>query len=299
MKLSEQKIRDLVKIEKKASSSNSLYGVCPWCNHNEFGISLEKNHVFNCFRKKACGITGNIYDLLKFLGKSSEFIKFEKEIEKLNRIEVEKEEVKLKEYKLPLGYKRVFKDKYLESRGFTPEDFEKYEVGVSTIFMKGYVIFPVELNGEMVGHVGRSIYSKEYCENKDIKRYKNSLSNISKTLYNVEDIGLETIITEGVFDKIAVDKKLNKNCVTTFGAKISDDQIHLLKEKGCEVVTLCFDPDVLEIINKVAARLSNYFQVYIMNMPEGKDPDDCTPEELKESFRNRESFINFTKIKRL
>src|SRR5690606_10383412 len=86
MKLTRKQIEQLIQDTSLDHKGKNLYGKCPKCGHNEFGISLEDNHRFNCFRKKECGFQGNIYTLLKFLGKIKEFLS-EREInifEKLN-----------------------------------------------------------------------------------------------------------------------------------------------------------------------------------------------------------------------
>lgn len=306
MKLPEKKIRELIEITGRASSSNSLYGKCPYCNHNEFGISLDKNHPFNCFRKKNCGVTGNIYDLLKHLGKAVEFIK-EERLLTLERINIETEELKIdfKDYKLPIGYRRVFDNEYLNNRGFIPQDYEKYEVGISKIMFKGYVIFPVKYENKYIGHVARSIYPKDYCEQHGIKRYLNSISNLANTIYGKPEE--HTIICEGIFDQIATEKKLSSKldrlgCVCTFGAKISENQINLLKKANCKIVYLALDADVPKQIEKLGKELAQHFIVKIVQLPEKdgvfKDPDECSELELEESFINSKSFLNFGKIKR-
>ena len=52
MKLTELELRSLIKVKRKNVSAQVLYGLCPKCGHDEFGISLNEGHPFGCFRKK-------------------------------------------------------------------------------------------------------------------------------------------------------------------------------------------------------------------------------------------------------
>ncbi len=296
MKLTESKIRKIIKVHGKASSSNSLYGQCPYCKEFEFGISLEKNHYFNCFRKKHCGKTGNIFTLIKDFGVVVDQDFQVKNIEKLENPFTEQKDKVKSNYKLPVGYKRVFKNDYLDKRGFTEKDYFEYEVGISSIFLRNYIIFPIKQRDQYVGHVARSIYSKDYCESNDIIRYKNSEDDLSDYLYG--EVGSTTILVEGIFDKIATDKKLGLPCCSTFGAKISDNQIRNLLVGGCQKILLCFDGDVPSIIQKAANTLNQFFSVEVIDTGD-KDPDELSKDIFIEKAENRKNFINFTTLKRL
>ena len=115
-----------------------------------------------------------------------------------------------------------------------------------------YVIFPIIDAGDIVGYISRHIWSKQEIDEYNrrakhngkfqIMRYKNSTENdFVKLLYNydmvIEDITDTVIIVEGIFDVIALTRKLNLYhnhliaVVATFGKKISDVQIYKLQAK--------------------------------------------------------------------
>jgi len=214
MILSKEKLRDLLINPKLDESKKNFYCKCPWCGHNEFGIQIYKdNHPFNCFRKRRCGETGNIYKFLKKIGKSvptsdDSISKTFQSLETLKEV-VEKKE--LPKVKLPVGYRRVFYNEYLEKRGFV--NYNKYEVGITKLDrkFKNYVIFPIKVKGEIKGYVSRSILSKQEIDRykalygKRILRYRNSITEFNQILYGIEEITSSTntvILVEGIFGEV-------------------------------------------------------------------------------------------------
>jgi hypothetical protein len=61
------------------------------------------------------------------------------------------------------------------------------------------------------------------------------------------------VICEGVFSAL----KTGEDAVATFGNKISQSQINLLKEYGVREVVLCFDPDSWNVPKPVKKRLES------------------------------------------
>ena len=57
----------LSKISNSYLVGENIMGDCPVCGHNEFGISIKSPHLWQCFRKNKCGVTGNIFTLLRYL----------------------------------------------------------------------------------------------------------------------------------------------------------------------------------------------------------------------------------------
>ena len=105
-----------------------------------------------------------------------------------------------------------------------------------------------------------------------------------KLLYNydavVDGITDTVIIVEGVFDAIALTRKLNLYdnqqiaVVATFGKKISDTQIYKLQSKGVETVVIGYDGDASEAIKKTSTLLNDYFDVYIADIENPSDDFD-------------------------
>lgn len=321
MKLTIDKLLELLPDFKLDRRGKNLTGPCPVCNHNEFGISIEEEHRFGCYRKNKCGFSGNIYTLLKYLGRLDEVVR-EKSVILPPRIEIfQSEEILVEDdiadISLPIGYKRIEKGcLYIESRGFDKEDLKFFEVGIANLdprLRKDYVIFPCRVDGRIKGWVARCMKSKAELDRLNfvrklkgkspILRYINSLSDFAKILYGVDDISLNTsvlILVEGIFDKIKIDKLLNLyisdeiKCVATFKGAISDEQIKLIKSKGINVKTIVilYDSDIIKNIKKTIELLSTDFDLLI-GYHESKDPGDMDLEDLQKVMDNLENPLEF------
>ena len=213
---------------------------------------------------------------------------------------------------LPDFYRRCFTHPYLKSRGFTFDDYEYFPVGTTrglNFRYDDYVVFPIIDEGDVVGYVSRHTWNKDEIDRHNsrvrrkggyrILRFRNSTENdFVKLLYNydavIEGVTDTVIITEGIFDVIALTRKLeiydNKHvaAVATFGKKISRTQIYKLQCKGVKTVILGYDGDAVEAIKKTAGELNAYFRVFIADIPDaGKDWEDLGDEEIYGIFSYR------------
>lgn len=327
MKLSVEKLLELLPGFRVDRRGQNLIGQCPWCGGNEFGISLSEGHKFGCYRKKVCGKVGNIVTLLKHLGKY-DWILEERATKLTGRIETEKLslaglDLNVSNMSKPLGWKKLSHHPYLESRGFQKEDYDTYEVGSTLLHPKlknNYVIFSVLEDGECKGYVARHIwsktrieaYNKTYFEQfgiKDkIKRFRNSLSDFAKLIYGIDEIVVgetKTVIgVEGIFDKVGVDRLLGLKqqdcikCNATFKCNVSDEQIAKWQQKGVENLILLYDPDVIKVIKNNIQRLQKYFNVMVGYSISGRDPGDMTEEDIEYVMNHLEDPTQF-KINKL
>lgn len=313
MKLGAEKLKELIPGGQLDHRGKNVIGRCLKCNGDEFGISIEDNHRFGCFRKKQCGWTGNIFTLLKELGKLGEFLEegqvYSRKEEKLiNKLEVQESEVDLTLPTItqPIGWRRTFQHPYLESRNWTLQDYQHYKVGITAIDPKlrdMYVIFLIEELRELKGYVSRHIWSKERIkqENKKreeqglgkILRYRNSDTDFSKLLGGYDELTPKTetvILVEGMFDRVGVNRLLNLNtqeevkCLCTFKCAISLEQIFKLQRfKSIKDVILLYDPDVIDQVKKVALELEDKFQSIQIGFSEtGHDPGEMELDELEQ-----------------
>lgn len=302
---------------------NLIVPVCPYCGHTggKFGIFIgqetakKKLFMSHCF---SCGhTTTDINQLLDDIGRSDlkiqetasfgelqvpQFVSLEEEIDdELNVVE------------MPEGWKRCYKNVYLKSRGFTFDDFDYFPVGTTrglNFKFDDYVVFPIIDNGDIVGYISRHTWSKEKIDEYnrkarlqgkyEIRRYNNSGSkegenDFVKLLYNydsvIEDETDTVILCEGVFDVIALTRKLNLYdnhriaCVATFGKKISEAQIYKLQSKGVRTIVIGYDSDATEAINKAAMELNDYFDCYIARIEsDGKDWDEMDFWDIYDTF---------------
>lgn len=311
---------------KADSSNNNLIIDCPACGERECSISLKKKgHLWGCFRLKKCGEQGNLYQLLKRIGKLKEIFR-EFRLEDLERIDIssltlnpqslksveEEIDLNIPDKSPPLGWTRIVEnDFYLKSRGF--KSYQHCFVGRTSMeptVRNNYVIFLVHDGGKVKGWVGRHTWDKQRItdynddyflkhgiKNK-IKRYSNSPNTaFAKILYGYDDLDennpVPVCLVEGIFDKHAVDEKLYlkenpfiKTCAT-FKAEITEEQIIKLKLKNVTDIILFYDPDVIRNIKSNIDKLERFFNVKVIISNNKKDPDELTQEELIETFETR------------
>lgn len=303
MKLSKEQLKQvLVSLNPVEYSDSELQISCPECHERECFISYtEPRNPFGCFREKHCGVKGNIYTLKKYgisFGKDDKVTDATFKRKFLKVFSSQPEELILQSINMPLGYKRITQNDYLDSRGFIERDYNYWETGcVSIGFLKNYVIFPISLNGENKAYVARTFI-------KDFEpRYKNSISEFSSLIGGIDKFeSCETVILcEGKFDIINITRLLDLyDCndlrsVCTFGAKVSPNQINLLKSKGVKQVIVLFDGDVIKKIKPIAFELSLYFDTKIGILEGSKDIDagNCNLEQLELALGNLYSPLDF------
>lgn len=159
-------------------------------------------------------------------------------------------------------------------------------------------------NGELVGFCATDILGKEkWLEihpTLSQKEYKKVLFNddLKKEYYlfglNRIEKHKGVIITEGAREVMKL-WQLGYNAVACLGSSISDGQIRKLSEKYVSNVILMFDGDD-------AGRMANYrcyekmdefFNVNIVELPEGEDPKTMDGKELKKIIESRENSLDF------
>lgn len=119
---------------------------------------------------------------------------------------------------------------------------------------------------------------------------------LSETLYNydiadkaiVENCMNEVILVEGIFDVWAYHEIGLDNVVAIFGSSLSDEQYKKILKLGVDV-TLSFDNDNAgnKCKDKVLKLLKNKASINLINLPEGRDPDDISRSDLKSCYLSR------------
>lgn len=298
--ISDLDLRSCVHVQKETRSGQYICD-CPFCGKESHFYINKTTQLFDC---KKCFVTGSIYKLLKHLDKlyllgdkTIDNVDEIKSIRKMSEIEenINEKLPELPEIKMPVGFK-VTIDSYLSSRGLSLNDCKRYNIGKTRVLFnyRDYVLFPIYDNDKIRGYLGR--YGNKKVP-KDKLRYKNSLNtDFASLLYGFDEIikgCTETvIIVEGVFDKIACDKKLRLydddfvKCVCTFGKKISNVQINKLMSKQVNNIILSWDFDALKEIKQYGIELDKYFNVFAAVSCDKKDIDLCTYDEVIEIFSN-------------
>lgn len=308
--ISDEDLRTIINVEKE-TRSNQYISTCPFCGKPSHFYINKKNQQWDC---KKCGESGGIFKLLRHLDKlyllGAPTVKKVDEIKSIRQIQEDEsvqssDEIKtLPEVKMPAGFKVFdYVSPYLQQRQITMEDIKHWEFGQTRIVSRfiDYLLIPIRDGGKIRGYIGR--YASRHVPDGKL-RYSNSLNtDFSCLLFGYDDIiegETETvIITEGLFDAIAVTKKLNLfddntiRAVCTFGKKISEPQIKKLLAKKIRKVILLYDYDALKDIRHYASLLNEYFSVRVAIALGKKDIDECTLSEVIDVFSNLRSVNHF------
>lgn len=309
--ISDSDLRSILNVKKETRSGQYIIDFCPFCHKSEHFYINKKNQQWDC---KKCGESGGIFKLLRHLDKlyllGAPTVKKVDAIKSIRQIQEDEagqnsEEIQpLPEVKMPAGFKVFdYVSPYLQQRKITMEDIKHWEFGQTRIVSRfiDYLLIPIRDGGKIRGYIGR--YASRHVPDGKL-RYSNSLNtDFSCLLFGYDDIiegETETvIITEGLFDAIAVTKKLNLfddntiRAVCTFGKKISETQIKKLLAKKIRKVILLYDYDALKDIRHYASLLNEYFSVRVAIALGKKDIDECTLSEVIDVFSNLRSVNHF------
>lgn len=138
---------------------------------------------------------------------------------------------------------------YLKSRRFVPSQVAKFGVCGGGMFGKWSfrIIIPLYYKGMLVSWTARSIYSKKFCEENEINRYKNlsieeSVINPKHCLYNIDNVkGDEVFLVEGPMDCLRL-ATYDVPSVCCWGSSITEEQKVLLF-KNFNKIHILFDND--------------------------------------------------------
>ena len=310
----------------KIARGDHVTGGCPICGKDDkFYINYKKALNINPDNGKYVGSydckrgdhSGSVYEVFKHLGILNLLPNRIPTIDDYNHdfdvIPLSEEEDVLELIKTPINRNSPYKFNpdidFLTKRGWTNEELIKYEVTQSN----DYVYMIIKQNSVPVAYIGRSVldatFIKEHNKSKykaPIQKFKNSWGvDFGKILGGLDDILEEThtvIVVEGIFDKVAVDRKLqlykftNVKCVFTFGKSFKDYQVNILKKfTNVKNVIILYDSDALESSIKTANKIQNLFSSVKVASLENGDPEEVTTDELTTALRDSnevETFFN-------
>lgn len=144
--------------------------------------------------------------------------------------------------------------------------------------MAGRHIIPITLNGELVAYEARDfmgeITPKVLIQPQGVK--------VHSYLWNIDSIVPEApiIVVEGIKGAIAVIRFGYPNVVSSFGSKLSADQVSLLLSKRPSEVIIAYDADTAGIVgaSDATTNLVAWANLYTVNLPDGTDPWDVSQE---------------------
>jgi hypothetical protein len=271
------------------------------------GRGNNKSFNFDC---KKCKEEGGIYTLLKAFGKLDlyDLKKNVGDTLDLNFTSSEYEEFDMSEPRTilnPIGFRRIYSDGYLQSRGFKEIDFYRYEIGYTALKKKlsDYVVIMIQQNFKNKAYVARCVLDKKIVESRKLLRYINSKNDFAKLLFGYDEVvknkTKEVKLVEGLFDKNSVDHALDLvsspkiKCLCTFGSKLSEYQMRLLAAKGVENITIAFDKDAFIAVKKYSQLAKKLFKSVNIAFTNNKDFNDSSDKEIIEVFERKNLDANY------
>lgn len=288
---------------------------CMFCGKKDrLGVMLDttedrKPH-FHCFK---CGRAGSLKFLAKHIGRP-ELVSGEYVAPMTMEMEIDTEiNMDMPVCSLPIAFRRTSDHFYLDERSISAEQRDRYKFGITKLDPKvknDYMVTLVEEGGLCLGYVARSFMSKDWIDeynrthDNEYPRYKNSKSDFSKLIFGLNDIEIDEthtmIITEGMYDKLAVDRKLNLyqdksiKCGCSFGTKLSDIQAMKIAMTGVENVIILYDEGTVDKSKKVSALASSYFRSVKISTLNGGDPDEVSEDVLIDAIVNTKSVTEYS-----
>lgn len=179
---------------------------------------------------------------------------------------------------------------FLEERGVTPEQAERYELGYCKGgIMKGRIAIPIHNpSGQLVGYVGRWA-SEDIPEKEERYRFPKGFHK-SLELYNIHRAAQNNhqrhlTLVEGYWSAIRW-HDAGIPVAALMGTSLSDEQAQLVRDAGFKYVTLLLDGDDAGRLASAAnaSILAKYIYVRIVELPEGEKPDSV-PDDFLDGFR--------------
>jgi len=169
---------------------------------------------------------------------------------------------------------------YLKERGVSEETAKKFGVGFfpGKGSMHGRIVIPIHNpKGELVAYAGRSIDGTE-------PRYKFPAGfHKSLELYNVHRVREEVsvVLVEGFFDCMKV-TQAGFPCSALMGSTMSNAQEEIIREHFAHVVVVLDGDEAGRGASEgIVDRLRRaVFQVNVVNLPDGVQPDQLSIDEL-------------------
>ena len=197
--------------------------------------------------------------------------------------------------KVANGAKRSDMPSYFTKRGIGPKKAHRWGLGwCDDGYFANRLIVPVMDGDDVVFFVARYMKARPpVCRatrlpcsmcggTKEHKRLKKTLypkgAKPGRYLFNYDSAKTcERIrIVEGVLDAVHV----GKSAVATFGTSLSQYQLELLMRTAATEITIMWDRDAIDKAKALADRLADLWRVRVVELPDARDPDEHTREDL-------------------
>lgn len=157
--------------------------------------------------------------------------------------------------------------------------------------LAGRHIVPIILDGVLVAYEARDFIGQLVPKTLVAPRGV----RVHSYLWNIDNVvsGSSVIVVEGTKAAIAVMEFGFPNVVSSFGARLSADQIVLLMSKKPSEVIIAYDADTAGIIgsSEAATNMLAWTGVYQVALPEGTDPWDVSEGVWKTCLKARKRVL--------
>jgi len=291
---------------------------CPFHKESNPSLTIRSDTgLYGCF---SCNTNGpNIAHFLKrLLGKDvdiREFVSEKDELQmQLNKI-YSKSADKLLQFDTYSEFLEVYK---YESQNFVPamnnpcssnylinerklhkSIIENFNLKYATCGQYEKRIIIPYMNGKKTIGFNSRLIGTDKSQGKELRyRYFLSPKEFEGYLYNLDHVSNRKycILVEGPFDLMYLVQCGFKNVISTLNTRVSNE--HLLKISEFEKIIFCFDNDEKETgknsMLKAAKHILNILpekEIYYIDLPFGKDPNECSPGELKLAFSKMNRLI--------
>jgi DNA primase len=177
--------------------------------------------------------------------------------------------------------------RYILERGIPKEICKEFQLGYDEARKR--VVFPVlDEEGNFVGMQGRAV-----LPGIEPTWYTYPPFQKAKHVYGLNRVrGGQVILMEGVIDVLKWTAYGIKGCVSLFGSMPSEVQLSKIARMGLPV-WMAWDGDEAgrKADRATVAFLKNRVPLYRIRIPEGKDPDDLTPEQARVAIAKKEMVL--------
>jgi DNA primase len=197
------------------------------------------------------------------------------------------EELTVDSIEVDYGSDEVKNLQTLVDRGYELQVLEDFEIGYSSV--KDRVVIPVrDPQYKLVGLIGRAIHDWQdprYLYNKGFKR--------ADVLFNIQNAKAydSVIICEGSLDAVKIAQAGFKNVVATLGAKVSPNQIRMIRKYFDSVVVFSDNDDAGAEMRRAILEECRGKEMFTVSIPDGlKDPGDMTEQQIKQAITSKQLF---------
>lgn len=197
----------------------------------------------------------------------------------------------------------------LKHTGYEPNFLRGIDLDRAALFNENNLIFTVhDENFRPIGFSARNLKYKDGDPNSGPKFNSSKTTGLEcnifkkgERLYGLElakDAGGPLYIFEGQLDVITARHYGIMNCCCTLGTAFTDHHVNLLKKHGLFNIILVFDGDIpgrKATQKTLDEKLSKHkeFRVQLIQLPEGKDPDNILREQGLETFLSLKKWSAF------